>query len=378
MPIYSGTSTSNPLRIYKGDKPIQRVYVGNNLVWQKQNENLFDTYIAPIAFDRAAQPVDIYDVFEKYYRNNRDAKYIYSVADSFPDMLGLGSNEMALHNHGTSHYWGWEENNIKHTQYARVAYLPGNLSDGYYNTITVDSTETFPESGKIVFGDAYTPYYQGYGWTPFFVYTSKDATHFYGVSQRVGSSDPSVRLVIDWGGKTKRWVITNNSSNSGMGKQVCYVGNRLKGPEWLYCGKDITDIMTSDASAGYSSIKYIHCHSVDNLSIYSYCCHYGGYLSGALKISKSATLMGGINFWSSTANITGDIEVPENIISIGDYAFYMPGITSYKFYHSVAPTVSLNSFSAHAKPLHIKAGATGFNVAPWTNTAIFSEIIADL
>lgn len=42
----------------------------------------FETYCAPDNFDRTAQPVDIYDVFERYYRTNSNAKFIYSVINS--------------------------------------------------------------------------------------------------------------------------------------------------------------------------------------------------------------------------------------------------------------------------------------------------------
>ena len=48
----------------------------------------FEPYIAPSGFSRAAQPVDIYQVFKTYYRNHPTAKYIYSVSDSAATTLG--------------------------------------------------------------------------------------------------------------------------------------------------------------------------------------------------------------------------------------------------------------------------------------------------
>jgi hypothetical protein len=52
----------------------------------------FEPYVAPTGFDRHAQPVDIYDVFERYYRNHRDAKFIYSFTSSIDTLtLNAGS-----------------------------------------------------------------------------------------------------------------------------------------------------------------------------------------------------------------------------------------------------------------------------------------------
>lgn len=59
----------------------------------------FEPYVAPDNFDRKAQPVDIYDVFERYYRHHSDAKYIYSFTSAI-DTLSLSSIS------GTSYRWG--------------------------------------------------------------------------------------------------------------------------------------------------------------------------------------------------------------------------------------------------------------------------------
>jgi len=44
----------------------------------------------------------------------------------------------------------------------------------------------------------------------------------------------------------------------------------------------------------------------------------------------------------------------------------------------VAPATYEFSMHGYPVPLHIKPSATGYDVAPWTNTAIFSQIIRDL
>lgn len=55
-----------------------------------------------------------------------------------------------------------------------------------------------------------------------------------------------------------------------------------------------------------------------------------------------------------------------------------PAIAVYNFYRATAPTVSGTPFGNYAKPLHVPVSNSGYNVAPWTNTAIFSSIINDL
>jgi len=48
-------------------------------------------------------------------------------------------------------------------------------------------------------------------------------------------------------------------------------------------------------------------------------------------------------------------------------------------YPVIAPTVdATNTFSNNAATLHIPAGATGYDVAPWTNLAKFASIVQDL
>lgn len=55
-----------------------------------------------------------------------------------------------------------------------------------------------------------------------------------------------------------------------------------------------------------------------------------------------------------------------------------PSLTVYNIYRATAPTVSGTPFGNYAKPLHVPVSNSGYNVAPWTNTAIFSSIINDL
>lgn len=87
-----------------------------------------------------------------------------------------------------------------------------------------------------------------------------------------------------------------------------------------------------------------------------------------------------INMYLITNNgMTGIVvNIPENVTHIGVYAFWGNSIVKYNSYAMVAPSVDSPAFSYYSVPLHVKAGATGYDVAPWNNTSIFSSVIYDL
>jgi len=73
--------------------------------------------------------------------------------------------------------------------------------------------------------------------------------------------------------------------------------------------------------------------------------------------------------------------LPTDLTDIAADAFnYSSGITVVHCYAAAAPTVGINGlrFLGTARPIHVPVGATGYDVAPWTTTSIFSEIIFDL
>lgn len=73
------------------------------------------------------------------------------------------------------------------------------------------------------------------------------------------------------------------------------------------------------------------------------------------------------------------LTVPASLPRVDDlFAANVLAITVYNFYPATAPTVSGTPFSNYAKPLHVPVSNSGYDVAPWTNTAIFSSIINDL
>lgn len=292
----------------------------------------FETYCAPDNFDRTAQPVDIYDVFERYYRTNHAARYIYRVMDSFTANSKLSPNETPLFN-GTSYHIGYEKEGIQYDfDFPSIQY-PGPSNISFTTTsITVASTEGFPNSGKIICSDI-----TNLGWnrSPYFTYTSKDATTFYGPSQTIQiANNYRIANIIDWTGTTKRWVIVNYT---GISATACLC-NYMNGPDWLYCGNLINEVKVSDGYTGVAStVKYIHVDKLTNIIYYTDGCGANSKLVGTLYISPS--LYNGelgvytIGFesrsiFSNSYSITR-IVLPDTVKRISSNAFYnCRGLTS--------------------------------------------------
>lgn len=107
-------------------------------------------------------------------------------------------------------------------------------------------------------------------------------------------------------------------------------------------------------------------------------CFQGTNFVGDLYIPKYADLRRRA-FYNN--NFDGDLVLPEVIFNIDkSEIFYGCSFKSVKSYLLDAPAVKESSFnfSTSPVPLHIRAGASGYDVSPWTDTSIFSEIIEDL
>jgi hypothetical protein len=53
-------------------------------------------------------------------------------------------------------------------------------------------------------------------------------------------------------------------------------------------------------------------------------------------------------------------------------------LATVNMYPLIAPSTDGSAFGDYAATLHIQAGSTGYDVAPWTNTAKFASIVQDL
>lgn len=125
--------------------------------------------------------------------------------------------------------------------------------------------------------------------------------------------------------------------------------------------------------------------------------------TGQLTIPNTVTTIGN-NAFTSCTGLSGLLTIPNSVITLGLQAFqFCTGFTSLtigssvtsigqqvfagctnislvNIYSSTAPTVAIFGLNlgGTARPLHIPVTNSGYNVAPWTTTTIFSSIIADL
>ena len=269
----------------------------------------FEPYVAPTGFDRKAQPVDIYDVFNKYYKTNSDAKYIYSVLDTATT---------STPNTGTSYRYGYTSGGV---DYVVDLYNNTQITQSYSGnttTIKVASTAGFPASGTLYIGNGQS-----------FIYTTiTDGTTFTGASQSITQSSGSQvycsKYTITWIG-TKRWIIVNHITTSTMMAAITDVN-----APWLYCGDKIYSV-----AAQYVNLKYIHIHKIDNITLYGGTSFRGNKgLVGVLHLSRNplVTIIQNECFFmhgtGSVTGFTGELLVPSNIKEIGAVNFVNSGITS--------------------------------------------------
>ena len=204
-----------------------------------------------------------------------------------------------------------------------------------------------------------------------------------GISYRWGETISGVDYVYDvasgtafTSGSTKRYVIVNSTATSLYANISSAAG--FNGAVWLYCSSRIYRI----AALGSSYLKYVHLESLNSLTsileqdFYGYS---GLKIEGILTINNIVSKIDK-NAFANAKSIT-KIIIGSSILNIGTYSFAgMSSVTSVYCYALAAPTVAAYGINlgGTARPLHVKSNATGYNVAPWTNTAIFSSIIYDL
>lgn len=280
-----------------------------SILQQKKRVLGFETYVAPDNFDRKAQPVDIYDVFERYYRNHQSAKYIYSVLNTVTAFNLTG---------GTSYRYGYENGGISYVIDPLITLVRSYFS-GYVTSIPVNDTSGFPSSGIIsVNGSSFT-------------YTSITSNTFVGISQNIGIHNvgESISSQITWIG-TKRWVIVSHTTTSSM---IVYVPT---GTEWFYGGN-----LVKCVSASRGTLKYIHIHKLSNITTYSAGNGNNVNLTGTLYISGSASVIASqafiqctgiskliinegvqrieINAFRGCTGIKGELIIPNSVTDIGSY-----------------------------------------------------------
>jgi len=292
--------------------------------------------------------------------------------------------------------------------------ITGTNAPGDYSEIFVSDTSKFSDAGIIrVFdkngwGAGAETYYE-------FIYTSKTPTSFIGESQNIPVSfggdvfiynlgDINVLPVIPITGKNN-WMIVSGSNQylvSGTyGGQVLletaqlldiwgHIDDGLNGIsatktyEWLYCGVNVEYVIFGGSGLGYGSVKYIHLESSLQLRYIGYANFYGVPLTGKLNIPWSIKALGSytdfIGWAGFDRSYLTSVSIHKDVsLIVGNFNLYNT-LERFDCHALVAPTFISNDaiMYNHPVPLHIKYNATGYDVAPWTDTTVFSQIIRDL
>ena|ERR1035437_10084389 len=369
------SETDETLRLeYKACSSFNRAGNNNIFAVKFQEANPMRRYgifpfCAPAGFDVQRQVVDIVAKYHEY--DNVNKRYAYSVYDGVTALRLEG---------GQSYLVGYEISDIKHTELVQHAEtLRTTPFYGIGTEIDVDSTDGFTSSGII----SYLDYNWGY---LFFRYTSKTSTKFIGEPQQISIYSGLMRSwkvvqAFDFTGKTNGYVLVNNSG-TGITANLTNNNEAL----WLYIGNNCSAFNAgyNTAIGGICRVKYIH---YENMNIpftsIGYSSFWNGALTGKLitpKQTKYIEYSPSDNYGNEiiSPSIT-EITISENVERMASGALNLPNCHVFNFYPLVAPTVISNPLSTgNHGVLHINPLATGYDVAPWANTAIFSSIIRDL
>lgn len=318
----------------------------------------FEPYVAPDNFDRKAQPVDIYDVFERYYKNHRTAKYIWGMGATMNETMlnydiygGYVNTYLSSYKLGGIRYQQEHSHTtLNQTVVAKTAYTSIDVTDA---SKLLDPAVTGRAYESIVISPGSVETYYGLR----FDYTSIVGNTLYGTStsyyttNTYGAGTIIRQIVFFPEDSTEKYVIAKNEYTGS----ITAGASKLMGGEWLYCGKDVNSVGTYNAWGYTLYLKYIHVHKLSNITAYPYLCHAGtSSLTGNLYISPSVEWLGpnaypGPGYHSSAfsgcTGLTGELYIPDNVKYIGRRAFSgCTGFTSIRMSPNII-TIGENGFS---------------------------------
>ena len=383
-------------------------------LWGKKRVWNMEAFIAPTNFDPASQPLNIVSVFGEY--DNANKAYIYSFTSAIATLTLSASS-------GITYRWGETISGVDYVYdvVSGTAFTAGStkryvivnstatslMANGfngaiwlycsskcyrvqsqlntYLNYVHCEDLNSITTIGDRAFQDC-----KGLTGTltiPSYVTTISIAA-FANCTNLTGTLTIPSSVTTIGGAAFSSIPFTHLISNSSFFEVYDEVLYTTTG--------SITAIYSAKGYSGTLTLK-------SNVVIIGDNCFNGNNLrTGSLTIPNSVTTIGVSAFYSCTG-LTGSLTIPNSVTTIGASAFYgynkfsgiatigsgittigvsafyyIKTITEWRILSSVAPSVQSPTWSSYAKSLHVKIGATGYNVAPWTNTAIFSSIIYDL
>lgn len=288
-----------------------------------------------------------------------------------------------------------------------------NMADA--GTFAVPTENVAGYNGEINFGDSPT-------WYPFTAYNDIDLTHEYtaagnyviqirGAFPRIyfnnGIYAPYVTGVVQWGNvnllsvdfsgcsnasgdlpelyNTFTNILFQNATFSGSAKiptSVTILGNYI----FLNCVNmtgtlTLHNNITSIGNRTFSQCGFVSQinlpSSLSTLTLRAFKDSTGFY--GGLTMPNGITSIAAEVFDGCTG-LNGTLNLHSGVTAIGNYSFRGCAFNLVNCYASTAPTVGTSglALTGAARELHVPVGATGYDVAPWTNTSIFSSVIYDL
>jgi hypothetical protein len=170
------------------------------------------------------------------------------------------------------------------------------------------------------------------------------------------------------------YACPNLTGNFNLPASVITLAALIFQGDYITSAPPFTSITSSSTNyPAYDNVLY-DCKTSGQIKAYSGA---RGY-AGTLTLLAGTTSILPACFRSNTLR-TGTLTILSTVTDIGTNAFALcSGITECYSYPATAPTTS-TSFGNYAIPLHIPTGGgTGYGDAPWTTTAIFSSITANL
>ena len=375
-----------------------RYYSGKLMLLQK--EYGFEPFVAPVNFDRTAQEVDIYEKFKVLNSVDETASWIFSCTPAIQVVLPAVTN--------VSYVYAETINGVE-TVSNKIAsgtvFTPGSSKRwvcGYY-TGSGNIAVTLPNGS--VWGYIYNlninklssnqnSYIKYIYCNKLVSLTTLNAGAFYNCTSLSGKlTIPNTVMVILDSPYVEGGVFSKCSSLTSLTipNSVTSIGG------YAFCGcTGLTGSLTipnSVTSIGTNCFVNILFSQISSSSliypVFDNVLYSLATANKVIAIYGAANYVGTITLRNDTTDIsmsmakkrTGTLTLPSSVNTIGSWAFEAcPGITLVNSLCQIAPSLGTGTFNmgGSPRPLHIPVTNSGYNVAPWTTTTIFSSIIADL